>query len=81
MEQSAPYPVSDRSSSSAYLSVSSSDDILVPIQPNRNPSGIEMMPGLDSGNQCQSCSGNMAVGEPDTTGEKNTRTTEAIRPP
>src|SRR5262249_59090098 len=74
--QCAPAPVSDRTSSSAYFSSSArSRDRTVPSQPHRNPIGIEMMPGLDSGNQCQSCFGNIAVSEPDTTGEKNTSST------
>lgn len=40
-----------------------------------------MMPGSDSGNHCQSWSGNIAVADPETTGEKNTSTTAEIRPP
>ena len=39
------------------------------------------MPGLLSGNQWKSWFTNNAVSEPDTTGEKNTRTTQVMRPP
>ena len=42
-----------------------------------------MIPGLLSGNHDQSWSANSAVpvSGPDTTGEKNTRPTQTIRPP
>jgi hypothetical protein len=53
----------------------------VPITPSRKPSGIETMPGFDSGNQEKSAPVIIEVGEPDTTGEKITSTTAEIRPP
>ena len=47
----------------------------------KNPNGMEMMPGLLSGNHDQSCSVNSAVYEPDTTGEDATSTRQVTRPP
>ena len=62
-------------------SASGSFDVTVPSQPNRNPAGIEMIPGLLNGNHDQSWSVNSAVSEPETTGEKKTRPTHEINPP
>src|SRR5690606_12118244 len=79
--QWAPAPVRARTSSSAYFAAFFSRDSSVPIQPQRKPSGMEMMPGLESGNHCQSWFGNMALELPETTGEKKTSTTALIKPP
>ena len=49
--------------------------------PQRNPNGIDTMPGLRSGNQAKSAFGDSEVGVPETTGEKNTSTTAQISPP
>ena len=79
---SAPAPVKARTSSSLNrAAVSGSWEVMVPSQPKKKPSGIEMMPGLLNGNYDQSWPVNSAVSEPDTTGEKTTRPTLAIRPP
>lgn len=53
----------------------------MPSQPKKNPAGIEIRPGLDSGNHDQSAPVISAVSEPDTTGEEATSTTQVIRPP
>ena len=42
-------PVIERTSSSAYFARFRSLDVMVPSQPNRNPSGIETIPGFASG--------------------------------
>ena len=43
------------------------------IQPARKDSGMETMPGEDSGNSAQSAFGNIEVSVPDTAGEKKMR--------
>ena len=49
--------------------------------PNRKPAGIEMMPGLASGNHEKSTDVQKTPVGPDTVGEKNTRPTQVMRPP
>src|SRR5690606_285458 len=78
---SAPAPVRERTSISAYFSALYSLLSTVPTNPHRNPIGMERIPGLFSGNQLQSCPVNRALSEPDTTGEKKTRNIAAPRPP
>jgi hypothetical protein len=73
--------VRDRTSISAYLAALYSLLRIVPSQPQKNPSGIEMIPGLLSGNQLKSASLNSAVGPPETTGEKMTSSSAETRPP
>src|SRR3954469_20744682 len=89
---SAPAPVSERTSISAYFSrLERSLLVIVPIQPSRNASGIETRPGLSSGNQWKSTEGSVIIdrlragfvgpGLPDTTGEKTISVIAVIRPP
>ena len=49
--------------------------------PSMKASGIDTMPGLDSGNQLKCSSGNIDVFAPDTAGEKMISTMQLIRPP
>src|SRR5690348_10838007 len=46
-----------------------------------NESGMETMPGLARGKRWKSTPWTIEVGAPETTGEKNTRTRQEIRPP
>src|SRR5690606_8626004 len=63
-------PVSERTSISDCFAGSSVErPVTVATQPATNASGIDTMPGFDSGHQAKFASGNIAVGEPDTTGE------------
>jgi hypothetical protein len=50
-------------------------------KPSRKEAGIETRPGLASGNQDQSASGNIDVAVPDTAGENAMSTTVMVRPP
>ena len=59
----------------------SAGDVSVPTMPRTKASGIEMMPGLASGNQAKSAHGISDFSEPETTGEKITRPTVMINPP
>ena len=51
------------------------------MMPSRKPTGIEMMPGLLSGNQWKSTPCTIGVGPPETAGENTISTTAVIRPP
>ncbi len=88
---SAPAPVRDRTSISAYFGrLTSSRLVTLPSQPRKNASGIETMPGFSSGNQLKSTVVFVIIDRlapvvgstlPDTTGEKMIRPIEEIRPP
>ncbi len=71
--QCAPAPVRERTSSSAYLSASFSLEMHRADPAAEEADRDRDEPGFDSGNHCQSVSGNMDVGAPETTGEKKTR--------
>ena len=61
----------------------------MPSQPRKNPSGIEMRPGLSSGNQWKSIDGSVIIDAalpavtlpPDTIGLKMISTMALMRPP
>ena len=65
--------------------------VTVPSQPRKKASGIEMMPGLSSGNQWKSIDGSVIIDAltldvptgalPETTGLKMISVIEEIRPP
>src|SRR6266508_1154873 len=88
---SAPAPVRDRTSISANLSrLVASLLVTVPSQPSRKASGIEMMPGLSSGNQWKSIEVSVIIDRlfpvfastlPDTTGENAISTIADVSPP
>src|SRR5690606_21747682 len=64
---SAPTPVRDRTSLSAHLAGSSvCFAVRVTTAPTRKASGIDTMPGFDSGHHAKCASGNIEVGDPDT---------------
>jgi hypothetical protein len=76
---SAPAPVRERTSISAYFAALCSDEVTEPSQPRKKDSGIVIMPGLSSGNQWKSklvnMDGTRAVGvaAPETVGLKMIR--------
>src|SRR3954463_7249328 len=89
---SAPAPVNERNSISAYLaSLERSLLVTVPSQPRKKASGIDTMPGLSSGNQWKSTVASViidglrpvpgAAGLPDTTGLKTISVIDDTRPP
>src|SRR4051794_40681455 len=88
---SAPAPVSERTSISAYLAaVPTSRLVTVPSQPRKKASGMETMPGLSSGNQWKSIDLSVIIDRlrlvlastlPETTGEKVIRMIADARPP
>src|SRR3954467_10791222 len=78
---SAPAPVRERTSISAYFFASCSLDRTVPSQPRMNAAGIETMPGLLSGNQAKSTVLIIDVLLPDTAGENTISTIVMARPP
>src|SRR5699024_10912455 len=75
---SAPVPVSERTSISAYLALLNSLEITVPSQPKKNPAGMDTRPGLSSGNQWKSTPWNIealspvsgSTGLPETAGDE-----------
>src|SRR5581483_324662 len=81
--RSAPAPVSERTSISAYfaLLIVSVPPMKVPMIPSRNDSGIDTRPGLASGNRWKSTDLIIEVSAPETAGEKMIRPTDAISPP
>ena len=80
--QTAPAPVSARTSVSACLASSGgSAEVTVPIQPARKPSGMETRPGFSSGKTWKSTPGKSASGLPETTGESTTSSTAGTSPP
>src|SRR5699024_7591207 len=79
---STPTPVRERTSISTRFSGNSSFfPRKVPTMPNRKASGIEMMPGLDSGKNEKSTLEIMDVSLPETAGENAISTSVLIRPP
>src|SRR5699024_2450626 len=78
---SAPAPDRARTWSWANFAKSCSLEVSVPMIAQARPIGTENSAGLGIGNHAKSRCGIKAVSEPDTTGEKITNPTAAIKPP
>src|SRR3954447_11622110 len=79
---SAPIPVSERTSISAFrVGSPGTFDVTVPTMPSRNASGIDTIPGLASGNQAKATLGIIGVLARDTAGEKTINAGVEISPP
>src|SRR5699024_3271943 len=79
--RSEPAPVRERTSISANLAGSSSEEVTLPSQPRKKPSGTETSAGFVSGKIAKATQEKMASSAPEVTGEKKIRTSAEISPP